>query len=86
MNIGICHSLYSGHNLITNNMFIDDLIEWLTESLANNKNMIIMEDFNIHINKRGENEDVTAFMNSMESLGFQQHKTSQHTGWPTLLT
>ena len=73
MVIGIYHPPYCGCILITNNRFIDDLIEWLTESLANDKSMIIMRDFNIHINKRGEDEDATAFMNSIESLGFQQH-------------
>ena len=41
-----------------------------------------MGDFNIHINKRGE--DATVFMNTIESLGFQQH-SSQHTEWATLL-
>ena len=39
----------------------------------NDKNITIMGDFNIHINKRGEDEDATAFMNTIESLGFQQH-------------
>ena len=29
--------------------------------------------FNIYINKRGEDEDVTALMNTIEALGFQQH-------------
>ena len=68
--IGIYHPPYSGHNLITNNMFVDDLTEWLGESLVNDKNIIIMGDFNIHINKRGEDEDVTTFMNTIEALGF----------------
>ena len=52
MMIGIYHPLYSGYNLTTNNMFLDDLTEWLAESLVNDKNIIIMGDFNIHINKR----------------------------------
>ena len=71
--IGIYHPPYSGCNLITNNMFTDDLTEWLAESLVNDKNMIIMGDFNIHIVKRGEDEDATAFMNTIEALDFQQH-------------
>ena len=73
MMIGIYHPPYSGCNLITNNMFIDDITEWLVESLVNNKNIIIMGDLNIHINKRGEDEDVTTFINTTEALGFQQH-------------
>ena len=37
MMIGMYHPPYSGHNLITTNMFIDDLMEWLEESLVNDK-------------------------------------------------
>ena len=70
--IGIYHPPYSGHHLTTNNMFIGDLIEWLAESLVNDKNMITMGDFNIHIKKR-EDKDATAFMNTIESLSFQQY-------------
>ena len=73
MMISIYHPPYSGCNLIANNMFIDDLTEWLAESLENDKNKIIMDDFNIHINKSGEDEGVTTFINTMEALGFQQH-------------
>ena len=54
-------------------MFLDYLTEWLAESLVNDKNIIIMGVFNIHINKRGEEEDVTIFMDTIETLGFQQH-------------
>ena len=70
--IGIYHPPYSGCSPTTNNMFIDDLTVWLVESLVNYKNIIIMGDFNIHNNKR-EDEDVTIFMNTIEALGFQQH-------------
>ena len=45
----------------------------LAESLVNDKKIIIMDDFSMHINKRGEDEDVTIFMNTIEALGFQQH-------------
>ena len=44
MVIGIYHPPSSGHNLIGNNMFIDDLTKWLAESLVNDKNIIIMGD------------------------------------------
>ena len=35
--IGIYHPPYSGCNLTTNNMFEDNLTEWLAESLVNDK-------------------------------------------------
>ena len=50
MMIGIYHPPYSGHNLTTNYMFLDDLTEWLAESLVNDKNIIILGNFNMHIN------------------------------------
>ena len=74
------HPPYSGCNITSNNMFIDDLTEWIAESLVNDKNKIIMGDFNIHINKREEDNDVTIFMNTIKALGFQQHVNfSTHT-------
>ena len=54
MMIGIYHPPYSGCNLITNNMFIDDLTGWLAESLVNDWNIIIMGDFDEHIEKKEE--------------------------------
>ena len=53
MMIGIYHPPYSGCNLTINNMFLNDLTEGLAESLVNDKNIIIMGDFKIDINKRG---------------------------------
>ena len=70
---GIYHPSYSGCNLTTNNMSIGKFTEWLAESLVNDKSIIIIGDFNIHINKRGENKDTAIFMNTIEALGFQQH-------------
>ena len=72
MMTGIYHPPYSGHNLATN-MFLVNLTEWPALSLLNDKNIIIMDDFNIHSNKRGEDEDVAIFMNTIKALGFQQH-------------
>ena len=54
-------------------MFIDNFTEWLAASLVNDQNIIIMDDLTINIKKRGEDKDVTMFMNTTEALGFQQH-------------
>ena len=37
-------------------MFLDGLTEWLAESIVNDRNIVVMGDFNIHINKRGEDK------------------------------
>ena len=70
---GIYHSPYFGCNLITNKLSIDDLTEWLAVLLVNDKNILILGDFDIHINKKGEDEDTSTFMNTIKALGFQQH-------------
>ena len=55
-----------------NSIFIDEIIDLLTEILPANNNHIILGDFNIHIN---DNEDVDAqfFSESMQALGLKQH-------------
>ena len=65
------HPPYSSKNP-PNSVFIDEIIDLLTEILPVNKNHIILGDFNIHII---ENEDVEAqiFSESMEELGLKQH-------------
>ena len=56
----------------TNSIFIDEIIELLTEILPASNNHIILGDFNIHIN---DNDDVDAQIcsESMEGLGLKQH-------------
>ena len=58
-----------------NSIFIDEIIDLLTEILPVNNNHIILGDFNIHLN---DNEDVEAqiFSESMEALGLKQHSTT----------
>ena len=69
--VGLYHPPYSPKNP-PNSVFIDEIIDLLTEILPINKNHIILGDFNIHINN---NEDVEAqiFSESMEALGLKQH-------------
>ena len=69
--VGLYHPPYSSKNP-PNSVFIDEIIDLLTEILPANKNHISLGDFNIHINN---NEDVEAliFHESMEALGLKQH-------------
>ena len=69
--VGLYHPLHSSKNL-PNIIFIDEIIDLLTEILPVNNNHIILGDFNLHIN---DNEDVEAqiFSDSMEALGLKQH-------------
>ena len=49
--VAIYHPPYSARNLVTDDNFIDKLTDWLTDTLASDKHILAMGDFNIHINK-----------------------------------
>ena len=50
----------------------DDYLDWILDTIALDNNIIIMGDFNHHINKKLD-EDVYNFMESMSSVGHVQH-------------
>ena len=71
--IGIYHPPYSPINP-TNNIFIDEIIELLTEVLPSSNNHIILEHFNLHVSDQ-DDVDAQIFSDSMEALGLMQHST-----------
>ena len=56
--VAIYNPPYSIRNPVTDITFIDELTEWLTDTLASDKNVLVMGNFNIHINK--ENNEMEA--------------------------
>ena len=62
-------------------MFIDDIMELLTKKISILDNLIIMGDFNIHI-EDDSNMDTTIFNVTMQAHGLQQHanKPTHHQG------
>jgi len=56
-------------------MFISEFNQFLTDIQVHHKNMIILGDFNIHINDTA-NHDSKIFIEHMESAGFLQHVTT----------
>ena len=68
--IAIYHPPYFTRNLVTDNIFIDELTDWLIDTLALDKNVLVMGDFNIHINK-DNNEIANIFLNSIVVMGLQ---------------
>ena len=52
--------------------FHDDFLDWISDMIALDKNIIIMGDFNHDINKQLD-EDALNFMESMSSVGLVQH-------------
>ena len=68
--VAIFHPPYSTGNMVTDKIFIDKLTDWLTDTLALDKHVLVMGDFNIHINK-DNNEIANIFLNSMMAMGLQ---------------
>ena len=67
--VGLNHPPYSPINP-TNSIFIDKIIELLTEVLPSSNNHIILGGFNLHIN---DDVDAQIFSDSLEALGLMQH-------------
>ena len=70
----IYHPSYTTSNPITNIAFIDEYIEWLTDQLVSYDNLYITGDFNIHVNNTIMDDEASAFVDSMEALGLEQHR------------
>ena len=69
---------YSGVNQVTAKMFLDDFSEFLPIFLTEEKNVIAMGDFNLHINN-AKDRNAQSFLEFTESLGLKQHvATSTH--------
>ena len=59
-------------------LFINDFIEFMGDVIAEYSNLIVVGDFNIHINK-DNNPNASIFMDTMVALGLKQHtKGSMH--------
>ena len=56
----------------TNNIFIDEIAELLTEVLPSSKIYIMLGDFNLQVNDQ-DDVDAQIFSDSMEALRLKQH-------------
>ena len=72
--IGLYHSPYSPINP-TRNIFIDEIIELLTEVLPSSNHHIILGHFNLHVSDQ-DDVNVQICSDSMEALGLMQHSTT----------
>ena len=70
--IGIYHPLPNAQDDATNNMFLDKIIEILTSLISKYNNLIILGDFNMHIDDITNLENLI-FNDTMEALGLSQH-------------
>jgi hypothetical protein len=52
-------------------MFLDDYIDFMSEIVANEVNVIVLGDFNLHVNS--DCPDALILTDMMQALGFEQH-------------
>ena len=56
--------------------FLDQVSELVQYLFTNHKNLVLLGDFNTHINKL-DNQDTQAYLDTMEALGLVQHIDQQ---------
>ena len=70
--IAIYRPPYSATNQETVAKFVEEFTVWLANISGSFSNMIVLGDFNIHINDENDNE-ASIFVDTMTALGFNQH-------------
>ena len=53
-------------------MFIDDFTDWLAEEIMLHDNLLILSDFNLHINDL-DNPNTDIFLDTVTAIGLNQH-------------
>ena len=82
--LAVYHPPYLEKAPITNAMFLDEVTDFLATFLVEHNNIIIMGDFNIHINNTTDPE-AHIFLDTMETLGLDNHVNfSMHNSGNTL--
>ena len=70
--LAVYHPPYSERAPITNVMFLDEVTDFLATLMVEHNNIIIMGDFNIHVNNTNDPE-AQIFLDTMEALGLDSH-------------
>ena len=84
MVLAIYHPPYSEQSQITNHEFLDVFTDWIAEYIMNDTNIIILGDFNLHVND-SNNDDAMNFIETTQALALEQHmKFPTHTSGNTL--
>ena len=59
---------------VTNGEFLDEFTDWVAESVSTCNNVILVGDFNLHINNPND-DDACNFMETTQALGLHQNIT-----------
>ena len=75
----IYHPPYSDQSQITNHEFLNEFTDWIAEYIMNDTNVIILSDFNLHVNGSND-DDAMNFIETTQALALEQHvKFPTHT-------
>ena len=81
--LGVYHPP-SASNQVNDSIFTDSFLDATSLLLAEHNDLIIMGDFNIHVNDVSDN-DAIFFLEAMSSLGLKQHvQSATHVGGNTI--
>ena len=82
--VSIYHPPYNNKTKVTNAEFLDEYTDWIAETSANDKNLVICGDYNMHVNNPND-EDAANFLETNAALGLKQHvRFTTHTSGNTL--
>ena len=70
--VSIYYLPYNNRTKVTNAEFLDEYTDWIAETSANEKNLVICGDYNMHVNNPND-EDAVSFLETNEALGLKQH-------------
>ena len=74
----------SSSNGLTHNLFISEFTDYLELHIATTKQLVLLGDFNIHVNKT-DDRDAVEFSNLLDQFGLVQHVSDvTHRGGHTL--
>ena len=82
--LGIYHPPYCDQSQTTNHDFVDEFTDWIAEYIMNYTNVIILGDFNLHVNDPSD-DNAMNFVETTQALALEQHvKFPTHTSGNTL--
>ena len=79
--IAVYRPPYSAVNQTTLNTFLDEFPDWLSTKITEDKNIVVVGDFNVHVND-GSDIDTSIFNDMMIEMGIKQWVTfpTHHNG------
>ena len=70
--VSIYHPPYNNKTKVTNAEFLDEYMDCIAETLANDKNLLICGDYNLHVNNP-DDEDTANFLDENTNICLKQH-------------